>query len=181
MGGKAERFQTRVDLILVIARIQTHPLRVRRGWFWTLHHQTRHGHAHQRHIMPIGALNREADWDPMSLCQQAAFDTGLAPVGGIGPGFFPRPAVLWSVPHPSPANPTRSHTAHQTAGLPLAIISEKPRLPPRLETDRAPSNAHTAPSGPGLATGTRSARHRRWHPRRCDPTHAVVLPQSDAY
>src|SRR5258706_5297342 len=26
----------------------------------------------------------------------SAFDAGLAPVGGIAPGFFPRPTALWS-------------------------------------------------------------------------------------
>jgi hypothetical protein len=41
----------------------------------------------------------------MALRQQAALDTGLAPVGRVGPGFFPRLAALSSSPRPSRASP----------------------------------------------------------------------------
>ena len=106
--------------------------------------------------MPIGAFHRQTDRDPMPLGQQAAFDAGLAPVGGIGPRFFPAQAAPWSSPHPSPASPTRCRAAHQIARRPLAIISERRPLPPRPETDHAPWNARTLGLVQGLPLAARA-------------------------
>src|SRR5512135_2663210 len=120
MGGKAELPQEVADLVVVIGLVQTHPLRVLLGRLGTLDDDTFQGRAAQFHIMAIGSLNRQANWDSMSLREQAAFHPALAPVSGIGAGFFPRPTALWSSPRPSRATPSQSHAAHQTARLPLA-------------------------------------------------------------
>ena len=40
------------------------------------------------HIMPIRALNFQTNRYSMPLRQQTAFDAGLTPISGIGPGFF---------------------------------------------------------------------------------------------
>src|SRR5215469_7356018 len=47
------------------------------------------GWAHQFHIVTLRSLNRQADWHPMSLCEEAAFDPALATIGGIRASFFP--------------------------------------------------------------------------------------------
>lgn len=94
MGGKAELLQRGIHLIVVVAGIQAHPLRLFLGRLWPCDDQAFDGRADQFHIMPIGPFYLQADRDAVPLRQQAAFDAGLAPVGGIGPGFFPRPVAL---------------------------------------------------------------------------------------
>jgi hypothetical protein len=94
MRRKAEFFQRCIDLIIVVASIQAHPLWLIRGRLWPCDDQAFDRCADQLHLMPIRPLHLQADRDAMPLGQQAAFDAGLAPVGGIGPGFFPRPAAL---------------------------------------------------------------------------------------
>src|SRR5579885_152963 len=119
---KAKLFQNRIDLVIVITCIQAHPLRMLYRWLWPLDHQTLESLARQFHIMPVGPFHHQAKRDAMSLRQQAALDAGLAPVGGIAPGFFPRPEVPWSAPRPSRASPIRYRATHQTVPPQLAII-----------------------------------------------------------
>src|SRR5260221_698228 len=120
MSRKAEFQQGRIDLIVVIPFIQTHALWILPGWLGTLDNDTFDGRAHQFHVMAVGSLNHYCDRHSMALCQQTAFDSPLAAIRGIGPGFFPRPMALSPLLHPSRASPTRSHTPHQIARLRLA-------------------------------------------------------------
>jgi hypothetical protein len=120
--GKAEFAQDVAHLVVVIALRQAHPLRLLLGWLGTVDDDAFDGRPHQFHIVAIGSLNRETDWHPLPLREQAALHAALAPVGGIGAGFFPRPTALWSWPHLSRASPSRSRRAHQTAPLRLATV-----------------------------------------------------------
>lgn len=94
MGGKAELLQRGIDRIIVVAGIQAHPLWPTRGRLWSGDDQAFDRRADQFHVMPIGPVHLQAERDAMPLSQQAAFDAGLAPVGGIAPRFSPRPAAL---------------------------------------------------------------------------------------
>jgi hypothetical protein len=58
--------------------------------------------------MPIGASHHEPDGDPLPVREHAALDTGLAPVGGIGPRFSPTQRRLGHGPihrQPVPLDP----------------------------------------------------------------------------
>ena len=94
LGGTAELLQRGIHLLVVVASIPAHPLRLFLARLWPCDAQACDGRADQFHIMPIGPFYLQADRDAVPLRQQAAFDAGLAPVAGIGPGFFPRPVAL---------------------------------------------------------------------------------------
>src|SRR5438067_125147 len=82
MGGKAEFVQDIAHLVVVVAFVQAHPLRVLLAWLGTLDDDAFDGRSHQFHIVAIGSLNRQADWKAMPLGEQAAFHPALAAVGG---------------------------------------------------------------------------------------------------
>ena len=94
MGGEAELFEDGIDLVIILACIQAHPLWSLCCGLWPLNDQAFDRCAGQFHIMPVGPFSHQANRHPVPLSQQAALDAGLAPVGGIGSGFFPRPAAL---------------------------------------------------------------------------------------
>jgi len=81
----------------------------------------------------LRSLNHQANWHPRSLREQAAFHAALAPVGGIGPGFFPHPMGLWSSPRPSRASPNRSRRVPQTARFLLSTAEEDSCFHPLLK------------------------------------------------
>src|SRR5205085_378916 len=122
MGGKAELTQDIAHLVVVVAFVQAHPLRLLLAWLGTVDDDAFDGRSHQFHIVAIGALNRQTDWQTVPLGEQAAFHPALAPIGRIGAGFFPRPTGLWSSPRPLRAIASRCHTAHQTAAVLLARV-----------------------------------------------------------
>jgi hypothetical protein len=87
--GKAEFVQDVAHLVVVIALRQAHALRLLLSWLGTLDHDALDGWPHQFHIMALRSLDRQAKRHPMPLGKPAAFHAALAPVGGIGAGFFP--------------------------------------------------------------------------------------------
>jgi hypothetical protein len=120
MGGKAELMQEIAHLVVVVALRQAHPLRLLLAWLGTVDDDAFDGRTHEFHIVAIGALNRQTDWQSVPLGEQAAFHPALAPIGGIGASFFPHPTGLWSSPRPLRASPSRGHRVHQTAQFPPA-------------------------------------------------------------
>ena len=122
MGGKAEFVQDVAHLLVVIALRQTHPLRLPFSCLGTLEDDALDGRSQQFHIVTLSSLNREANWHPMSLREQAAFDAILAPISRIGADFFPRPTALWSSPRPYSTTASQCHAVHQTAQFRLARI-----------------------------------------------------------
>ncbi len=107
MGRKAELAQDVAHFVVVIPFVQTHPWRLLFAWLRTLNYDAFDRWSHQFHIVAIGSLNRQTDGDAMPLGEQATFHSALAPVGGIGAGFFPRPMGLWSSPRPSSPIPSQ--------------------------------------------------------------------------
>src|SRR5258706_7635374 len=67
MGRKAELTQDVAYLVVVIALVQAHSLRLLLCRLWTLDHDALDRRSHQFHIVAIGSLNAQADGDPMSL------------------------------------------------------------------------------------------------------------------
>src|SRR6185295_15629411 len=127
------------------------------------HYQAVHGLFDQLHVMPIGTRHSQADRDPLGFGQQAAFDAPFGAVGGIGAGFFPLRAALWSALRPYSTSSNRSPSTPQTVPPRLSTTFERPRRPPRLETEHAPWNGDTTRSRPTRPTDTRSAARRKSH------------------
>jgi hypothetical protein len=58
-------------------------------------------------IMHIGTGDGDPDWNSSPVCQHGPFDTQLATIGWVFPGFFPLPVAPWSSPRPNSATPSR--------------------------------------------------------------------------
>src|SRR5215472_12153352 len=104
----AERFQHGVHLIVVVAGLQTPSLWVLFGGLWPLDDQAFARRTCPLHLLSLGPFRHQANRHPLSLREQAAFNAGLAPVGGSGPRFFPHPAAPSSALRPWPASPSQS-------------------------------------------------------------------------
>src|SRR2546421_1465477 len=181
MGRKAECVQDVAHLLVVIALVQTHALRLLLARLRSLDHDALDGRAEQFHIMALGSLKRQAHWHSMALGQHAPFHPALAPIRGMGSAFFPRPTELSPWPRPYSTTSSRSLLSHQTAPVLLARVCGRLPLAPIPESDRAPSNGHTARSGPGPATDSQFSARRRLRRHSLDQVRAAVLPQSDGY
>ena len=57
-------------------------------------------------VVAIGSIDGDAEDDAPALTEQSSLDASFCPVGGIGPGFFPRPTGTWSSLRPSTASAT---------------------------------------------------------------------------
>src|SRR5262249_3158357 len=67
MGGKAELPQDLTHLVVAVALRQTHPLRLLLNRLGTVDDDAFNGRKHQFHIMAIGPLNHETDWQTMLI------------------------------------------------------------------------------------------------------------------
>ena len=108
------------DLVVVVTRIQAQvllhigrvPRLTRRDHGWWL--------ASQRtirpfQVVPIGPVQFDADGQALRLDQEAALDPALAPVRGVGPGFFPPSEDLCSEPSREPRSRSRPITSSYPA------------------------------------------------------------------
>ena len=163
MGRKAKFFQNLAHRLIIIAFVQTHPLRLFWGWLRALHHHPLDGFAGQLHIVPVRPIHSQANGHTMPISQQAAFDPAFATVGGISPGFFPRLTGLCLAPRPYLTSPSRSRLARQIASRLLARASKTPQPRPTPEIGRGRWSERTGPFRPRLSTGNLSARQRKWH------------------
>lgn len=89
-----------LELTLVVPFVQTHALRLVVCRLRAFNDDTLQSRAHQFHVMPIGAIDRQADGYAVSFGQQAALDAIFASVSRVGAGFFSRPTGLWSSHRP---------------------------------------------------------------------------------
>jgi hypothetical protein len=184
MGRKAKLLQCRPHLVIVVAFIQAHPLRLlfcRRG---SLHHYALHGGAHQFHIVTIGSVHHQPNRYPVTLRQQGAFHSRFAPVGRIGTGFFPRPVALWSSPRPCSTTPNQVPAIHQTVLSLLALLAllatvlGRHQLAPTLGSGRVRWTWDTNRSGSTLPIGSLYAARKRWRRHSADPPREAVHPRS---
>src|SRR5689334_11766093 len=84
----------------IVTGIQTHALRVMWRGLWSLNLNTVERGFDQHHILSIGAVNHQRDWNTMPFSQEAAFHPLFTPVRRVPARFFPHPAVPLSSPHP---------------------------------------------------------------------------------
>jgi hypothetical protein len=60
MGGKTERLQEGTPLIIIVAFIQTHPLRILLARLGAFHYDTVEGSPRQLHVVPISPFHRQS-------------------------------------------------------------------------------------------------------------------------
>ena len=177
--------QPRGDLpgaCVVVAFVQTQPLRSGLGWFGPTHDDARQGLFQQQVVVTIGSGHRHPDWYAGCLRDHAALDPALASIRRVGPAFFPPPwpTAPWSCYRP------RSDTTNPTLRVrripPAAPATTRSRLlpPPIPETDRARCCADRSPSRPAPPIGNRCAARRRSRPHSPGPPAAVGPRPTDA-
>jgi len=99
--------------VIIITFVQTHSLWILLVGLGTLDRNTLQRRFHQFAIMPIGAINRQANRYAMGFCQQTPFNSFFGPIRRIGACFFPRPAGLWSWLRPWIAMTSRCLLIHR--------------------------------------------------------------------
>src|SRR5262245_7077255 len=104
---EAKLLQEVPHLVVVVALIQTQPLRPLRGRVGPLYGDACNGGVHQLEIIPIRTVHGQPDGDAAAVGEQAALRTDLAAVGRILADLFPPQAGLWSSRHPWLATPNR--------------------------------------------------------------------------
>src|SRR5215510_11086743 len=181
VGRKAKLPERVPHFGVVIAFVQTPPLWPCPGGPRARDDHAVHGVFDQFHVGPISPGHHQAHGYPMALGQQTALDAALGPVRGIGPGVFPPPGELWSLPHPCSATASRSPSARQTVLPPLSITSGIPPPPPIPESDHGRWNGDISPWHPRLPTDSPCARRKRWHRRTADRRPGGGRHQSDGY
>lgn len=92
--------------------------------------RSRHGNAGQRFlheslIVSVGSGHRHRQRNATTVSQHRTLDTEFSAVGGVFSGFFPRPAVTSSSPHPNFAISTRCRAVDHTPSGKLATISRR--------------------------------------------------------
>jgi len=181
MFSKTKLLQNVPDLLIIIAFVQTHALRLLGGWLRTLHHDIFHRLANQFHIVTVSSLHGQADGNPVPFRQQAPFDPTFGSIRRIRSGFFSRPTGLWSLPRPDLTSPNQFFLAHQTALVPLARVSKTPQLGPTPDSGRGRLSQHTSPFHPELSIGNPSAEQRKCHQHTVGLEHEAALRQSGGY
>ena len=84
MGRKAKFSQDIADFLIVVARIQTHPLRMLGRRRWALHHQARQRWLRQFHIVAIGPCHRHPQRNAVPFAQQATLNPTFGSVRRVG-------------------------------------------------------------------------------------------------
>src|SRR5262249_43780323 len=178
VGGEAKHGQCGPPVFIVIPLIQTQALGLFLPRLGPLHDQALERRRDQAQIRPIGPGHHDAQWHAVAFGQQAAFAPALAPLGRIGAGFFPRPAELWSWPHPYLATASRCPATRQTALRPLARVSKRRLRRPTAGSDHEPWSGGKGRWRPRQPTDSRYATRRRWHRHTADRACAAYPRQT---
>src|SRR5579871_4387571 len=163
---EVELFGDRLHLVIVIAQVQTQPLRIvgrRRG---TLHGDTAEGFFDHLHIGTVGAVHGQSDGDALALGQQAALAALLGPVGGVFACLFPPRGVPWSCTRPCSARTNRCLSSRRRPSDHVPINPGRRRPGPILESGRGRWKRGRTWWRPELSIGSRYAARRGWPPCR---------------
>jgi len=181
MFSKTKLFQDVPNLLIIIALVQTHALRLLGGWLRTLHHDIFDRIANQFHVVTISSLHRQPNRHALPFGQQTPFNPTFGPISRIRSGFFFHLTALWSLLRPYLTIPNQFLLARQTAPSQLATASKTPRLGPILDSGRGRLSQHTGPFHPELSIGNPCVGQRKCHRHTVGLGHVVALRQSDGY
>jgi len=87
-------------------------------------------------VRHIGAVDGDGQRDATAIDERRAFDSQLASIGRVFPGFFPHPAVTWSSPRPCSAISSRSHSGRRIRSVPDSIAPRRCSTRPTLGNNR---------------------------------------------
>lgn len=88
--GQAELDREGTYLVVVVALVEAPSLRSALGWLRPIDQNSLDRVARHLEVVAVGAVDGNADRNPVGLGQHAALGTTLGSVGWIGSGFFPR-------------------------------------------------------------------------------------------
>jgi len=151
--------------VRIISFVTTEILFFALCWSWTTNWNALQRFLNQLLVMHIGAGNGYANRHALSVGQHRTLDAELATIGRVFPGFFPRPAAIWSSPRPSSATPSRCLPVRHTLAGPPAIAGGTRPVEPIVESNRGwHSRSQTRAAWPStdnrFATRTRSRSPR---------------------
>ena len=164
VGGEAELVQGAAHLGEIVAFVQAHPL----GLLWagrrTVCQHVVHRGPHQLDVVAVGPVHCQTYRNALGFGQQATLDAPLAPVGGVGAGFSPRPGATWSWPRPYSPNSSPAPSVRRSVPVPPATTPGTPQRQPTPGKAQVGGGAGTDARGVQrfpLATGAQG------HWRRC--------------
>jgi hypothetical protein len=100
VSGVAPRVEGVAHVVVVVPFVQAQVLRPRDRRFGALDHHGCQGGVDQFHIMAIGAVHGDCEWNTMAIGQHAPFGPKLPAIGRVLAHLFPHPAGPWSSPRP---------------------------------------------------------------------------------
>ena len=167
-------FQAASKGFRVVRFVGAHVLRLPSSWLWSVNRYTverRHG---QLEVVAIGGPDPQAQDNAARVGQHRTLDAQLAAIGGIWPGFFPLPAVPWSLPCRAFANASQCRDDDHIQSAPASTICGTPHDHTTTENNGAgccPSRTLWARPSKGSPSSSHS---------RCRWQHGVV-PTADAH
>ena len=155
------------DLVVVVALVEAQSLRVGLRWGGPPDRNAVDRFSEELVVVPICAIDREAEGDARCVRQQAALGSVLGAVGWIWAGFFPRLAAPLSSRRPSPTTSSRSPSAGRTRGaLDARTRGTRPR-PPTRRTVGAPRSSCRCPWRSGRSMDSPSGARTESPPWHC--------------
>jgi len=165
--------------VIIITFVQTHPLWILFVGLGTLDRNTLQRRLNQFAVMPIGAVNRQANGYATGFGQQTALNAFFGPIRRIRAGFFPRPAGLWSSRRPSTATTSRCLSIHRNLPKPFPTASKTPQPGSILETVSERCCWNKSPFRLMRSIGNRFAGRKRFRPWLCGPAPWAARRQND--
>src|SRR5919108_3116851 len=155
MGGASKRGEQRTDFLIVIAFVQTHPLRRVWGRLRPLDGDALAGLPCHLEVMAVGAFHGEAERHAAAVGEYTALGPGFATAGGVLAHLFPPQAGLGSSPRPWPATPSQCRAVRRSRQGPSSTASKRPQPRPILESDDGRNYWSRDPSQAEHSTGSR--------------------------
>jgi hypothetical protein len=152
------------DFVVVIALVQTHPLRLLTSRLRPRHGYARAGRVSHLDVMAIGPRSGKADRPAAVVGAQAAFGAALPPSGGVLADLVPPRGGPWSWPPPWPATARRSPGARRTRPDRVATAPGPRPRPPILGSGDARRSWNKDPWYAEHASDIRGAAQQRWQP-----------------
>lgn len=166
-----------VIVIITFVQAQTMWRTLRRLWSWNWN--AFQSFFHHPHVVAVGSINSQTDGNAGGFTQQASLHAALGSVCRIWPGFFPRPAGLWSWLRPSTAMTSSTLSVHRNPQALSSITFEKCRLWSRFETVSERLNFCRFPSHLMRSTGSPSVAQKRSRSSLCGHQPEAARPQTD--
>src|SRR5215510_807722 len=168
MSRETKLLQEVSHLVIVIALIQTQPLR--RVWsrVGSLYSDLLDSLACHLEIIAISAVHSQTDGHATAVGEEAAFGAALAAVGRILTHLFPPREELWSSRRPLRAMPSQYLAGRRIPQGPVPTRPQRRPLPPTLGTGGGRSCWNRCRSRSARSTDSPCVVQRKWHPWPCD-------------